>query len=133
MIEEHRAALRHKGLASIQLIEGYAALGKQSFNMLSHSLIHSKFRGEYACKRMLGNVVLRRAQAACDYHYLGLCVGTLQRRLNLRSIVTNREFLGNGYARLVKVLGYAHRVGIDDLTYKDFIANCNDCSFYHGV
>lgn len=132
-VGQHGAGVGHQSLRAVQLVELYAAACEHRAYVLGHGLVLDHACAEDAREGELGDVVLGGAEASRQDHHLRLRQRMAQRLLDASGVVAHRETFGNGYACGVELLGYACRVGIDDLTDEDLVAYGDYGCLYHDL
>ena len=130
-VEQDRAACGNHCLRAVELVEPDAALGEHFLDVLRYPLVIAHFAVEHLCEGLLGDVVLRGAEASRDDGHLRAREGVFHGLDNLCPVVADRDFLADHDAGRIEVFGNGNRIGIHDLSDEYFIADGDDCRF-HG-
>ena len=125
-VRQDGASVRHEGLALIQFVEVDVPYGSHRAHLLVDGLVAYQFHAEQPGQRMFGDVVLGRAETAGADDDVGV-------RQRLRDGFGDR-FGSVGYrsdpvdfdSGRVQLFADPCRVGVDDLSDQNFVADGND-------
>ena len=125
-VEQHRAACGDHRLRAVQLVELDAPFREHSLHVVRDPLVAAHLAAEHLREGLLGDVVLRGAEAAGDDGDLRSRQGPFDGFDDLRAVVADRELLADHDARGVEVFGNGYRIGVHDLADEYFVADGDD-------
>ncbi len=120
-------------LFAVQFVVFDAAGGEYPLVAFVGGGIAHHVAAEDSGERLFRDVVFRGAEAAGDDHRVGGAQGTLYGLSDLPPVVAHGEFPYHGESRFVQPCGDPCRIGVDDLSDEDFVADGDDLCFHVSV
>ena len=131
-VEEHRAAGRHECLAAVEFVEVDAARFEHPADMGLDRGVDDQLAVEHLGEGLLGDVVLRGAEAAGEDDDVGVGEAAFERCDNLVAVVADGALLADDDPRCVEVFGDGYRIGVHNLADENLIANRQNGGLHGG-